>query len=65
MHATPQEGNVLGSSMRQDLTLACKHVNPTSSFYCCANLNKSLEVSELLVKVGIITGPTWKACWED
>lgn len=36
-----------------DLTLGCKHVNPTSSFHYCANPNKSLEVSELLVKARI------------
>lgn len=50
-----------GSSMR-DLTLGRKHVSPASSFYCCANPNKSLEVSELLVKVRLIRDPTWKAC---
>lgn len=64
MHSGPREGNVPGSSMR-DLTLGCKHVSPASSFDCCANLNESLEVSELLVKGRIMIHPTWKACWED
>lgn len=49
----------------QDLTLGCKHVSPASSFYCCANPNESLEVSELLVKGRIMIDPTWRACWED
>jgi hypothetical protein len=58
---TAQSSEVRGSLLGvQALRSNSEMQIPPLAFACCANLNKSLEVSELAVKMRIITDFPWK-----